>query len=361
MTENTNNTLEKKDSLNGEVLLDWKEYDDEEEEEEDKNENSQQNEQESYSKKHSENQEENTYDDNYNDTYYKSKGSKDYSYSNGTYKKNYSYYNKGYGYKKYGKKYNKGYDNGYDKGYDNNYYNSNTYYKKWQNDGYGYNNSYKYKEKDNYYEPKKMIEKELDYDTKNEDNKKYNDDIVIDFDKKIDKKNFTSGNTNKFYNKNKNYGYNSRFNKNNLGYSTREFNDDKKRDNKNTKFRRFKEEEFGDKKDEEDIKKPLFYNSKIQGIQETPHYIKLEDYIKFDHLKEDINEMVKETYLNLKSKINKNLEEQYGSLNINAKTYIPKKKMLLDNNNNMMANNTNYGQNYVNNNIFPQNMMPPNY
>jgi len=71
--------------------------------------------------------------------------------------------------------------------------------------------------------------------------------------------------------------------------------------------------------------------------------------------------MVKETYLNLKSKINKNLEEQYGSLNINAKTYIPKKKMLLDNNNNMMANNINYGQNYVNNNIFQQNMMPPNY
>jgi hypothetical protein len=27
----------------------------------------------------------------------------------------------------------------------------------------------------------------------------------------------------------------------------------------------------------------------------------------------------------------------------------------------MMANNINYGQNYVNNNIFPQNMMPPNY
>ena len=368
MTENTNNTLEKKDSSNQEVFLDWKEYDDDEEEEEDKNENSQQNEQESYSKKHSENLDENNYDDNYNDNnYYKSKGSKDYSYSSGTYKKNYSYYNKGYGYKKYGKKpYNKGYDNGYDKGYDkgydNNYYNSNTYYKKWQNDNYGYNNSYKYKDKDNYYEPKKMIEKELDYDNKTEDNKKYNDDIVIDFDKKIDKKTFTSGNTNKFYNKNKNYGYNSRFNKNNLGYSTREFNDDKKRDNKNTKFRRFKEEELGDKKEEEDIKKPLFYNSKIQGIQETPHYIKLEDYIKFDHLKEDINAMVKETYLTLKSKINKNLEEQYGSLNINAKTYIPKKKMLLENNNNnMMQNNINYGQNYVNNNIFPHNMMPPNY
>ena len=152
-----------------------------------------------------------------------------------------------------------------------------------------------------------MIEKELDYDTKPEDNKKYNDDIVIDFDKKIDKKNFTSGNTNKFYNNNKKFGYNSRYNKNNLGYNTREFNDDKKRENKNNKFRRFKEEELSDKKEEEDIKKPLFYNSKIQGMQETPKIIKIENFIKLDHLKEDINEIVKETYLNLKYKINKSL------------------------------------------------------
>ena len=33
-------------------------------------------------------------------------------------------------------------------------------------------------------------------------------------------------------NNNKKYGYNPRFNKNNLGYSTREFNEDKKRENK---------------------------------------------------------------------------------------------------------------------------------
>jgi hypothetical protein len=212
-----------------------------------------------------------------------------------------------------------------------------------------------------------MIEKELDYDTKTDENKKYNDDIVIDFDKKIDKKNFTSGNTNKFYNNNKKYGYNSRYNKNNLGYNTREFNDDKKRENKNNKFRRFKEEELGDKKEEEDIKKPLFYNSKIQGTQETPHIIKIENFIKFDHLKEDINEIVKETYLNLKTKINKSLEEQYGSLNINADVYIPKKKLLQENN--VIGNNINYGNNFINNNninninnnIFPENMMPPSY
>ena len=50
MTENASNSLEKKDSLNAEVLFDWKEYDDDEEEDEDKNENSQQNEQETFSK-----------------------------------------------------------------------------------------------------------------------------------------------------------------------------------------------------------------------------------------------------------------------------------------------------------------------
>ena len=215
------------------------------------------------------------------------------------------------------------------------------------------------------------IEKELDYETKTGDNQKYNNDIIIDFDKKIDKKTFTSGNTNRFYNNNKKYGYNPRFNKNNLGYSTREFNEDKKRENKDNKFRRFKEEELDYKKEEEDIKKPLFYNSKIQRNQEAPRFIKIEDFIKFDHIKEDINEIVKESYLNLKAKINKSLEEQYGSLNINAKTYIPKKKMLHDNNNNdnnnnydnnfLMANNINYGQNYVNNNIFPQKILQPNY
>ena len=153
----------------------------------------------------------------------------------------------------------------------------------------------------------------------------------------------------KIINNKSKYGYNSRFSKNNIGYNTREFNDDSNKDNKNIKFKRFKEEEIGDNK-EEDIKKPLFYNSKIQGYQETPKFIRLEDFIKFDHLKEDINELVKETYLNLKQKINKNLEEQYGSLNINAKTYIPKKKFLHDNN--PAGNNVNYGQNFVNNNAF---------
>ena len=180
---------------------------------------------------------------------------------------------------------------------------------------------------------------------------------IIDFNKKLDKKNF---NNNKYYN-NKKYGYNSRYYKNNVSYNTREFNEEKKAENKNNKFRRFKEEEVGDKNEEEDIKKPLFYNSKIQRNEEMPmpqnNFVKIEDFIKFENLKEDINNIVKETYLDLKAKINKDLEEQYGSLNINAKTYIPKKKIL--------GENYNYGQNFVNNNnnpnIFQQNVMTPSY
>ena len=360
MTENINQ-LEKKDSIGGEVLLDWKDFDDDEEEEEDKNENASEKEKSSYSKKKSESHEES----NYNEPYYSknSRSNKDYSYSGSSYNKNYSSYHskKSYGYKKYGrsKPYNKGYDNGYD----NNYYNSSSYYKKWNN--YGNDDYYKYKDKGNYYEPKKMIEKELEYDTKedndkdnnNNDDNYENNEITIDFNKKLDKKNF---NNNKYYN-NKKYGYNSRYNKNNVGYNTREFNEEKKAENKNNKFRRFKEEEIGDKNEEEDIKKPLFYNSKIQRNEEMPmpqnNFVKIEDFIKFENLKEDINNIVKETYLDLKAKINKDLEEQYGSLNINAKTYIPKKKIL--------GENYNYGQNFVNNNnnpnIFQQNVMTPSY
>ena len=84
------------------------------------------------------------------------------------------------------------------------------------------------------------------------------------------------------------------------------------------------------------------------------HFIKIEDFVNVESLKEDINKIVKDTYLELKAEINKDLEEQYGSLNINAKTYVPKKKIL----------SNNYGQNFINNNnsnIFPQNTVPPSY
>ena len=69
---------------------------------------------------------------------------------------------------------------------------------------------------------------------------------------------------------------------------------------------------------------------------------------------------MKETYANLKSKINKNIEEQYGTLNINAKTYIPRRKIL--NESNPSNNDINFNHpNYLSNNIPPQNYMPQYY
>ena len=66
---------------------------------------------------------------------------------------------------------------------------------------------------------------------------------------------------------------------------------------------------------------------------------------------DNINIIVKDTYKNLKSMLNNKIEEEYGSLNINAETYVPKNKLLRNKmlNNN---NNYNYGPNYINNNNF---------
>ena len=54
--------------------------------------------------------------------------------------------------------------------------------------------------------------------------------------------------------------------------------------------------------------------------------------------------------------MNNNIEEQYGSLNINAETYIPKKRKL-----NNMNNNINYESNAINNNTPSQNYMSQYY
>ena len=84
--------------------------------------------------------------------------------------------------------------------------------------------------------------------------------------------------------------------------------------------------------------------------------IKIADFIQIENMINNIHKIVKETYSNLKDKPNKNIEEQYGSLNINAQTYIPKKKILNDNN--ITNNNINYaptGPAILNNNM-PQQM-----
>ena len=362
--------LEKQHSQNmsltpNDDFLDWNDYDEEYEEEDNKNEiqNEQSNtESKPIHKKESSELE----DDTYNDTYSRSKTNRDYTYS-GNYKKNYPpyYTNKNsFGSKKFSKQskpFNKGYDN-------NNYYHRNQYYKrKPTNDIYNNNNKdyYKYNKEHNYESKKsyKTVEKEYDYDNMNDYERKSEKKNYGD--KYYGKKNYNNYNNNRFKN-----DYNFR---NTLSYSTREFNDDDKKTNNNNKNNKFKseykynnKEEDVKEKTEENISKPTFYNSKINNnTQEQPiiqqKYIKTEDFIQIENLVNNINKIVKDTYINLKNKMNNNIEEQYGSLNINAKTYVPKKKKLQESNINNMNNNFNYEQNIMNNNMPSQNYMQQYY
>lgn len=317
---NENKNSQNISSTPNDEFLDWNDYDEEYEEEDNKNEL--ENEQLKIESKFLHKKDSSEYQD---DTYSGSKMSKDHTYPNSNYKKSYpSYYNNrsSFGSKKFNKQskaFNKGYDS-------NNYYHRNTYYKRKPiNDIYNNKEYYKYN-KENYNEAKndyKTVEKEYD---------KFND-----YDRKSEKKSYGD----KYYGK-KNYNnYNSRFKndynfRNTLSYITREFNDDnKKTNNKNNKFKsecKYNKDEY-EKEEEENISKPTFYNSKINNnsnLQEVPtnepKYIKIEDFIQIENLVNNINKIVRDTYINLKSKMNNNLEEQYGSLNINAKTYVPKKK-----------------------------------
>ena len=345
--------LEKKNSQNissiPDDILDWDDYD-EEYEEDDKNEfQNEPSNTESKNVNHKDSEE--IEEDTYSDTYNRSKTNKDYSYSNNTYRgKNYSsYYGRGgFGNKKFNKQ-----SRIFNKGYDNSYYhrNSNYYNRKKQNsDIYNNKDYYKYNKEHNYESKKdyKTVEKEYEYDN------------PADYDKK------------KYYGKKYNYGsrYKNDYNSNkNISYSTREFIDDDKKNNKNPKFKseykQFPKDEENKEKTDENISKPLFYNSKIANTQEAPanvqKFIKTEDFIQIENLVFNINKIVRDTYISLRSKMNKNIEEQYGSLNINAKTYVPKRKILKENNNNP-NNNINFGPGIVNNNNnIPQNYIPPYY
>jgi hypothetical protein len=362
MAENIERKSSKNISNATDEFLDWNDYDEEYEEEDNKIDlkNEQQNqESKTFNKKDSSENE----DDIYNDTYNHSKTNKDYSYSN-NYRKNYtSHYNRGsFTNKKYVKQ-----SRPFNKGYDSNYNHRSTFYNKKKTVSDNYKDYYKYK--DHNYESKndyKTVDKAYDYD--NLDN----------YDKKGDKNYFGD----KFHGKK--YGYNNKYKnndfnfRNTLSYSTRGFFDDDKKVNKSNKykneFKRFeKEEELNDKEEEENISKPLFYNSKINNnnkIEEAPinqqKYIKTEDFILIENLVNNINKIVRDTYISLKAKVNKNIEEQYGSLNINAETYVPKRKILKDNNlsnnnNNYGQNNVNYGPNIVNNNVINQNYLPKYY
>ena len=363
--------LEKKHSQNfsstpNDEFLDWDDYEEDDEEEEDAKNESNAEAQTSDSKNIKEKKSSEIEEDTYNDIYNNSKTNKDYAYSNNTYRKNYIYNNRNsFANKKFSKPlkpFNKGYGN-----YDKNYYHQNTYYNKKKSNNDFYNNKEYYKtNKDQHnYETKKeykTVEKFYDY----ENTEKY------------DRKNFGD---NKF--RGKKFGYNKYKNndsnlRSTVSYSTRQFNDDNKNfGNKNYKYKNEykkyeKEEEINEKdkevsKEEENIAKPSFYNSKknYNNIDEVPKplsppikkgkFLKTEEFIKMENIEEIINKIVKDSYTRLKSMLNKNLEEEYGSLNINAATYVPKSKMLR---NHLINNNIiNYGGNYVNNDFQGQNFM----
>lgn len=346
---NENKHSQNMSSTPNDEFLDWNDYDEEYEEEDNKNEF--QNEQSNTESKSIQKKDSSEYeDDTYSDTYSRRKTNKDYTYSGSTYKKSYpSYYGNRNSFAN--KKYNKQ-SKPFNKGYDSSYYHRGTYYnRKPPNDIYNNNKEYyKYNKEHNYESKKdyKTVEKEYEYDN------------PADYDKK------------KYYGKKYNYGsrYKNDYNSNkNISYSTREFIDDDKKNNKNPKFKseykQFPKDEENKEKTDENISKPLFYNSKIANTQEAPanvqKFIKTEDFIQIENLVNNINKIVRDTYISLRSKMNKNIEEQYGSLNINAKTYVPKRKILKENNNNP-NNNINFGPGIVNNNNnIPQNYIPPYY
>ena len=94
---------------------------------------------------------------------------------------------------------------------------------------------------------------------------------------------------------------------------------------------------------EENIEKPIFYNSKknnneeeIKANNEEPkkkNYILIKNIIKLENIKETILAKKNEQTQIVKEEIEKNLEKEYGSLNINANIYIPKRKdkMMIEN------------------------------
>ena len=215
---------------------------------------------------------------------------------------------------KYQKGYNKSFGNSYNKKHKK-YYDYNI-----NNKNYNYR-SYK-DNKNSYYE-------------RNYNNNSY-----------YDNKNFKD-NKNSYYEKNyyrnKNY-YNTRDNNlvnKNISYKKGNYNYKKEyRDNKeHLKYHIF---------EEENIETPVFYNSKKQQIEENKiiepkkNYILLENVLQLDKINEKILAKKNEQIQIVKEKISKNLEKEYGALNINADLYVPKKKNLMMSENKPNFNSMNH-------------------
>ena len=76
----------------------------------------------------------------------------------------------------------------------------------------------------------------------------------------------------------------------------------------------------------------MFYNSKKLGPNTTPppipetHTMRIQDIIIIDNIDEEITTKKVSLIQFLKESAKKELEKEYGALNINARNYIPRKK-----------------------------------
>ena len=216
-----------------------------------------------------------------------------------------NYNSKNYPTKKYFKNKPKNFRGGYDSHYQ--YHHTDTNYsKKRFNDTY--RDKYKYfkdfEDKDNF-----SFSKNRNFIEKNQYSKKYPNSNYQ----------YRAKTKNPYYD-NKDY---ERVKNSTMSYSTREFVEEEDRNSKNKSVEKEEDEEK-----EENIAKPLFYNSKKDENKIERKHIMTDDFLETRNIDNNIKQIIRETLIAFRSEIKKNLEEEYGSLNINAKNYVPKKKFM---------------------------------
>ncbi len=227
--------------------------------------------------------------------------------------------------------------------YKKSYFNTNSYsynqkFKKY----YEYkNHNYRNYKDNNYYYSEK------NYKDNNYYEKNYRDNHNSYYEKPY-KENKNLYHERNYHNKNKNYYNNNKENNNlvNKNISYKKGNYTYKKEYKDNNKEYLKKHIF-----EENIEKPIFYNSKkinneeeIKVNNEEPkkkNYILIKNIIKLENIKETILAKKNEQTQIIKEEIEKNLEKEYGSLNINANIYIPKRK-------NMMTSKNTPNLNFIN-------------
>ena len=215
--------------------------------------------------------------------------------------------------------------------YKKSYFNTNSYsynqkFKKYYE--YKNHNYRNYKDNNFYYSEK-------NYKDNNYYEKNYRDNHNSYYEKPF-KDNKNLYHERNYHNKNKNYYNNNKENNNlvNKNISYKKGNYSYKKEYKDNNKEYLKKHIF-----EENIEKPIFYNSKknnneeeIKVNNEEPkkkNYILIKNIIKLENIKETILAKKNEQTQIVKEEIEKNLEKEYGSLNINANIYIPKRKLMM--------------------------------